>query len=149
MSGRLDPLEELRSAWPSLEAPAPDRELAGEDPLTRRSVAWLQRAWELHEAPAGSPPVALRPRPLLGWAAAAAVLVLGAAAALWRQEAPGEPGDAAPAVAQHQPEPAPAEEPVVVAVILADRVELQSGPVRLIFLNEPLAPASETNEDDR
>lgn len=76
-----DPLEALRKAWNSVEAPDPTPEQG--DSQTEAAVAWMRDAWEALEAPEPVLPQELRrspwklrlvrSRPLL---AAAAVLIL-------------------------------------------------------------------------
>ena len=157
----FDPLEDLREAWQSLEAPEPADELDAADARTREVVAWLRAAWRTVE-PARQPRVPagasiLRPRfgrpALLRLAAAALILALGAAV-FWRPgaEAPGRPGEdepAEPVVADGPGGPVPEvipEQPVPegrvqLASLSSEHIEMRSGPVRLILLTGDGHPA--------
>ena len=144
---RLDgsdlPLDELRRAWERLETPRPEPELEDCDPRTRAAVAWMQAAWSRVEAPAPRVPLArpaLRPQPwMLPLAAAAGVLLaLAVVFALQRLGVGVRPADVdTPIAAQPASQGAPAPRPddaVELAALAPDRVELRSGPVRLILL---------------
>jgi len=144
MSVGRDPLDALGAAWRSLAPPDPAAALDAPDPATRAAIDWMRAAWQ-----AGAPaaPTAIpwrlrlrlaRPsvRPLLPWIAAAAATLL---VALLLRPAPSPPPGAEPvelAAHPHPPEPShagsPGASPELVS-LSADRMELRSGPVRLIL----------------
>ncbi len=154
----FDPLDDLRAAWRSLEAPAPTDELADADPRTRRAVEWMRAAWATVEperelAPPRPVPVAaprLLPPPVL-LRLAAAILVATLAALLWwrpdgsaavEEGAPGLTADSdapsAPDRRVPEPERVP-EQPVLEHVVQfaslsSEKLEMRSGPVRLVLL---------------
>jgi ferric-dicitrate binding protein FerR (iron transport regulator) len=143
------PLDELRRAWATAEPPRPDAALDAADASTRAAVAWMQAAWNRVEAPAPVVPLALRAR-RRGWrrwaqplAAAAGVLVaLGAWLALQRIPGGARPGgvDTETTAQVEGPAPALPDTKVEVAALAPDRVELRSGPVRLILLTGEDSP---------
>jgi len=139
-----DPLERLAASWKKLEAPSPDRDLEREDEATRRAVLWIRQAWSALETPAFRAPRHLRFAPFRRRflrPAVAAALLLAAGGLLLSPERPGETRSAAEIVvrAPNPPEPRP--------VLLPDsrpgRMELRSGPVRLILLQPDTKPLSE------
>jgi len=139
-----DPLELLAASWKRLEAPSPARDLEKEDEVTRRAVLWLRQAWSTLEAPVLRAPRRLRFAPFRRRVlrpAVAAALLLAAGAALFLPGRPQETRSAAEIVvrAPNPPEPRP--------VLLPDsrpgRMELRSGPVRLILLQPNKKPLSE------
>lgn len=173
-----DPLDELRDAWNSLDAPEPADDPVDADPATRAAVEWMRQAWATVE-PTREPSVPrpapiLRPsfarRPLVPLAAA--VLLAGFAALLWwsagddRDETRDAPAvvDVDPPVTkieEHrvpQPERVP-ELPVPeyghqLASLSSNHLEMRSGPVRLILLTGPGASADGSalpphSEEDR
>jgi hypothetical protein len=134
--------EELRELYRRLRPP-PLADGAGEaDPETARVVRWMQRAWRELEPPRAVLPrsVARRPRRLARPAllAAAAVVLLLAGAALWRALAARSAAVPRLDVAR---EPAPAgTDGVEILDVRPDRLELRSGPVRLVLLGPPPPP---------
>lgn len=143
------PLDELRRAWAAAEPPPPDPDLDQADASTRAAVAWMQAAWSRVEAPVPVAPLALRAR-RSGWRrwaqplAAAAGVLLALSAALWLQRSgpavrPG--GVDTETTAQIEgPAPTRPDTDVEVAALAPDRVELRSGPVRLILLTGEDSP---------
>ena len=139
------PPADLRRAWSRLEPPRPDPDLEGSDEPTRAAVEWMRAAWSRLEAPAPVVPLALHRR-RSGWrrwaqplAAAAGVLVaLGVWLALQRLEPGVRPDgvDTETTARTHvgEPAPVPLDDGVELAALAPDRVELRSGPVRLILL---------------
>jgi hypothetical protein len=132
--------EDLRRLYARLQPPPLADDIAEADPETARAVRWMQAAWQELEIPAARVPNLARraPRRLrrLHFAlAAAAGLLLAAGAALWRGLA-GAPPEPAARLAEG---PAlPAADRVEVLAALPDRVELRSGPVRLVLLTPPI-----------
>jgi len=129
----IPPLAELGAAWRALAAPDATAPLDEPDAATRATIERLRRAWQL-SAPPASPrlPWRLRTRPLLRRAAPWSGATLAAAATLLlalRLLAPAEQPAIAPA-----PDPAP--------VVLADRVLLRSGNVRVILFTPSAAPTA-------
>lgn len=124
----------LRELYRRLTPPAPADELAEADAEAARAVRWMQAAWRGLEVPPAVAPVrrvavsrSRLVRRALPWLVAAGVLAGGTA--LWlRARGP-------------QPAPSPEEHlsaaPVVVEDVRADRMELRSGPVRLVLLSPP------------
>jgi hypothetical protein len=128
------PLDELRRAWRGLEPELPAGELAEADPATRASVAWMRAAWTGLPVPEPRVPGQLRRRPalrLLGaLSAAAAVLAL-----LWAA------GWQAPVQRFEEPARTQTVQPTAntgpqLAALDSGRLELRSGPVRLILLKD-------------
>ena len=126
-----DPLDDLKSAWSELEAPAPAEHLADTDEVTQETVNWLRSAFDTLDVPAAELPARrLAPVVYIGLAAAACVLALAFAHRLT-------------AISPHTPE----EQVVVLDVpLLANpifhedgSIELKKGGVRLILLPDPLA----------
>ncbi len=133
--------EDLRRLYASLRPPPLADDAAEADPETARTVQWMRDAWHgLEIPPARVPRVTRRaPRRLrrlrFALLAAAAGLLLAAGAALWRGLA-GAPPDPAARLAEG---PAlPDADRVEVLAALPDRVELRSGPVRLVLLTPPI-----------
>lgn len=130
-----EPRDPLRALWDAVEPPAAHRTLDGEDDATRAAVAWLQGAYARLEPAAAPPRLGLVPHRARRWprrialAAAAAALLLLARAA-WNEP---RPGLTLPTEAWIPP-PAAAPEVQVLASD-AQRLELRSGPVRLILLH--------------
>ncbi len=165
-----DPLDALASLWSSLAPPARTDDLEREDELTRASVAWMRTAWEALELPAASdaetttraagdvltlhahpqrPAVDTRTAPVrsMSWRplAAAAVLLLSLAGPLLLLSPAGPTTDGSafdPRVTTHHDggEPAPQHGPIVTRAD-AHRLELRSGPVRLVLLTNTTAPS--------
>lgn len=138
------PLREFAALYRGLQPPPLADGASAADPETARVVQWMQTAWRgLEVPPARVPelprrvPHALRPLrgparlALLG--AAATLLVLGGAA-LWRALRRVDEPARAPRVAQN-PDDEGGEVEVLAA--LHDRLELRSGPVRLVLLDPP------------
>jgi len=148
------PLEDLRRAWARLDAPQSAPELEVCDERTRAAVAWMQKAWGRVEAPAPVVPhTAFRrasPRWMLPLAAAAgALLALGVWIALQRSTSGVRPEGVSQPSAERTTQPqesAPGgasgliEGEVELAALAADRIELRSGPVRLILLTATASP---------
>ncbi len=147
---REDPLDDLSRAFRDWPAPYATRELTDEDQATRRSVAWLAVALQAQSPQTAAPPEALlqRASPAGPWRllragrplAAAAVLLalLGGPLLLLSEPAPS-PAPPATVVDERTP-PAPAAPdagPVAGLVVAAsrERIELRSGPVRLLLLS--------------
>jgi len=133
-----DPLEALRAAWRAIE-PADPGSLAEEqlDPATRAVIQRLRRAYALAgPEPAALPwriRLALHRRALRRVAVAALVLALSALAV--REFAHPSGSQTAPEPAPIAAEPAAAAEAgVLLASLTPERMELRSGPVRLILL---------------
>jgi hypothetical protein len=142
------PLDELREAWRSQSPAEPADELEEADPKTRATVAWMRAAWQALEVPEPRLPaprrarfVRLRPRlvPLVLAAAAAVLVMLGVYLAkdasdvqrmpeqetrLAQGEGPSEPLQRTTEVASSAD----------IAYLGDDRMELRSGPVRLVLL---------------
>ena len=135
---------ELRELYRALQPPPLADDADDADPETARAVQWMRDAWQGLEIPAARVPMAprrvrrvARPLRFALLAAAAALLALGGAA-LWRAlgRAPSAPSSA-PRLADR---PAPRDTSgVEVLAALPDRLELRSGPVRLVLL----APADD------
>jgi len=146
-----DPLAQLSQAWQELEAPAANRELEDEDPLTQEAVRWMAEAWSQLEAPAAVATAEGRPRRRLrilrsaARAVAAALLVRALALLFPHGDAP-DPLVEGPPTAAGPPPPTVAQPPAQAAnrpVLLAtaeDRIEVRSGSVRLTLLQS--APVS-------
>jgi len=124
--------------------PDPLADAAGDaDPRTARVVAWMRAAWEELEVPPARAPRALRRRAaprrllLLGALAAAALAVLGAA--LWRAGPRPLPAHVAQGPVPRAPAEPSAPAPFTAGVVALpdDRIELRSGPVRLVLLAPP------------
>ena len=154
--------EELRAAWAALPAPEPAEdlsELARRDPGTARAVELVRGLWSRLEAPPLPVPVPSRSRPRgparvrrawrpLAWAGAAAAAAL--LALLARQLAGPRPGGSAELAGAPDAGSAPhatgarpgtttsaerdSEEPILVALD-ERRLEMRSGPVRLVLLH--------------
>jgi hypothetical protein len=139
-----DPLrDELARIYRGLRPPPLADAASAADAETARAVLWMQDAWRGLEVPPARVPLPgrRRARPRLlrpALAAAAAALVLGALAlARLLGRRASEP---APPVAQ-----GPADAGAVeILALQAGRVELRSGPVRLVLL---APPASYPTED--
>lgn len=144
MTTERDPLDELRAAWRAMAPPDPTASVDARDEPTRAAVAWMRSAW----AAAAPPPTSAlpwrvrlriaRPRVVraLPWVAAAAALVV--CTALLGRGGRTE-HDAAP-VPELVARPEPIAKPELVS-LSADRMELRSGPVRLILFT----PGMESN----
>ena len=150
MSDELDlpSSDELRALYRRLQPPPLPDDLAAADPETARAVRWMQGAWRGLVVPRTVVPSRLtRPRLFLSRgrrariaAVAAAVLLLGGAA-LWRLSSGIGPGSIPARVAQ-----IPSEGPLHAVELIdvgPDRIELRSGPVRLLLLDPPPEPADE------
>ena len=126
------PLDELRAAWSRLSAPAPRAEA---DRATQASIAWMRSAWDSLESPAPDPRVLLRHRAraeraaITSWAAAAAVIIGGIVFALQRLAPPARPG-----IERAVMDSTPSANKPYIAAIEPGRLEMRSGPVRLILL---------------
>lgn len=128
------PLDELRSAWSSLEAPEPRPDAA-----TVASVEWMRAAWRALPVPAADPSVLVSRRrraerqTIATWAAAATVLLAGIAFSVQRLTPPARSGVEVTAIGGE-----PSSTKPYIAAVESDRVEMRSGPVRLILLtNDP------------
>ena len=171
-----DPLRPFTSAWRALTPPEPTAPLKTPDAETAATIAWLRRAWQTvapdRAAPSAPPnelPWRLRRRIALariarpfrdvgpGLVAAAAVVLaalfffagehgssppLHEEGAIPTELAAGPAPDSITAVS-----PAPSSVPVLTQ-ISADRMELRSGPVRLILFtpNSSTSPALEDSK---
>jgi len=147
MKPEVDPLAELSAAWRALPPPDPTSIVDAPDPATRAAIAWLQDAWRA-SAPALSLDRKLpwrlrirlarrRARPITRWlaSAAAVLLVLSLLSRTSRRSPLAPPPElASQRVAAVDASHEPVSEPVSVT---ADRMELRSGPVRLILLTPP------------
>jgi hypothetical protein len=127
----------LRRAWSELSAPEPDAP-AG-DPAEEAAAAWMRAAWSALEPPPAELPFAVRRRArrarLAPLALAAGLTGLAAAAVLAMVVALRErAAEHADALARAGAEAH--EETIEVAAVDAGRMELRSGPVRLILLDE-------------
>lgn len=144
------PLRELGALYRGLQPPPLADGASAADPRTARVVQWMQSAWRGLEVPPARVPELPRRAPqglralrgparlaLLG--AAAALLVLGGAA-LWRALRHVDEPARAPRVAENPDNAAGGgdkESEVEVLAALPDRLELRSGPVRLVLLEPP------------
>lgn len=127
-----DDLHFLKAAWNSLEAPDLTRELVEEDEPTRAAVTWLQAAYQsaapdVKPLPKLSRPTAAQRASAL--AVAAAILAAFIHLVTLIPSIPKVEVAVAPA-----PVPTPAPTPKFNP--LTGQLELQSGPVRLIFIND-------------
>lgn len=141
---------DLRAAWLRLPAPEPAGELAAADAETRAAVAWMCAAWDVVAIPASVPLLAAGPsrvhtvrprrsRLVLPASLAAAGLLLFALAGLWLFGSGRLAGSDAPIVrvAGGLPRPDPSTRKAAalrVAAVDAERIELRSGPVRLLLI---------------
>jgi hypothetical protein len=146
------PSDELRALYRRLQPSPLADDVAGADPETARVVRWMQGAWSGLTPPRTLVPSGLtRPRrsawraPRTRIAAAAAAVLLLAGAVLWRLLAGTGPSSAPERVAQVPPQgPAPTVEAVVELIdVRPDRIELRSGPVRLLLLDPSPEPSAE------
>jgi len=144
VADREERLRELEAAWRSLPLPPPNRELEDEDPATRQAVEWMRSAWVSLEIPrAPAPPVPMRARrrwpSRLARIAAVLVLALGALLLARSISAPDETEIArTPPTNDTEARQGPDPPPPAVALLAAtaDRIELRSGPVRLVLLTD-------------
>jgi hypothetical protein len=155
-------LDALRAAYHALPPPPPVRELSEEDATTRAAVAWMAAAFAALPVPACPVPATARPaapapaarsaawsaaRTARRFAAAAALLALLLGAAFWLatlRPAPDTPP--APVVVAPRADGTPPAEPRLATAVVAaapDRLELTSGPVRLLLFTESFEPAPE------
>jgi hypothetical protein len=148
--GADDPLRELAAAFRSLEPPDPTTSVESPDAATSAALNWLRAAWRA-SAPAAPPalPWGVRARlalrrggPVVRAAAAAAALLAGAfflARSLASRPEPAptriatQPSflESDEAARSHAPEADDAAPRLV--SLTADRMEMRSGPVRLIL----------------
>jgi hypothetical protein len=147
----------LQSAWRSIPPPDPTAPVDAPDAETRASVEWLSAAWRAAASHAPAPstlPARLRARLLrrraaaiAPWLAAAAALVLGITWFARSERTPSPPIELAsehsatvePPLAPRSAGPESGEPKLV--TLTADRMELRSGPVRLILFT----PSQESN----
>lgn len=129
----LDPLEELAAQWRRLEPPDATAAVDAPDDATRAAIGWMREAWRA-AAPAAPRdlPWKLRARLLrrraLPWLAAAAAIV----AVAFLLSRAGEPGGRS--LGRPDPVRVAAQVPSHRSFDCApDRIELRSGPVRLIL----------------
>jgi len=149
MDGEREPLDDLARAFREWPAPDATRELRDEDQATRRAVAWMVAALRAQAPASAAPPQSLRrrapaPRPwqLRDWrplAAAAVLLALLGGPLLLVEDIHDPPAprvaDASPPAAPPAgPGPATATSPGLVVAVDRERIELRSGPVRLLLL---------------
>jgi hypothetical protein len=136
-----DPLDELAARWRRLEPPDPTAAIDGPDAATRAAIGWMRDAWRAATPAAPRAlPWRLRARLLrrtaLPWLAAAAAIV-AVAFLLSRAGDPGRRPTGRP-----DPVRVAAQEPSLRSFACApDRIELRSGPVRLILFTTTTAPA--------
>ncbi len=149
---------ELRALYQRLQPPPLADDARAADPETARVVGWVQDAWRgLAVPPARVPLVPRRSAPLprlltldprtrrRTLVAAAAVLLLLAGAALWQGLAGAPPLVSVPRVADGSARPDAGGVEVLAA--LPDRLELRSGPVRLVLLEPPNEPSTTPTTD--
>jgi hypothetical protein len=134
-----DEAVELRAHYRRLQPPPLADDLEGSDPETARVVQWMQGAWRGLTPPRTLVPGRTLPRPTVRLVprlriAAAAAAVLLAGAALWRVLSRTDPTSAPAHLAQAPAEPLRGVE---VIDVRPDRLELRSGPVRLLLLDPP------------
>jgi len=152
--GDPTPSAELRDLYRSLQPPRPADEACAADPRTARAVAWMRAAWTQLEIPEAAPPSRTLARPrsrwpgavgprVLGLAAAAVALAL-AGAALWPRSWRADPSEPPASLAQSEgipgnssAVPASGHDGIQVITSAPDRLELLSGPVRLMLLDTP------------
>ena len=147
---RDDPwIDDLRRAWRELEPRPAAEDLELEDDETRARVEWMRAAWSSLDVPEPRLPLATSARPAStagtrassgGWptryrrlATAAAILLI----ALWfsrTEQSPQRSGEQARPV-DGRPI-TPGDEGPQLAALSSNRVELRSGPVRLILLKD-------------
>jgi hypothetical protein len=154
-----DPLDALRDAWRTAAGPDPER--GADDDASAAVAAWLRGAWDVLEAPAvsedairrlaprGAPPVLSERRaaPVQAWVGVAAAAAILLWAALGRAPGGGNRVDVAsatPTANENASGPTPDLAPIEVTDVTPARMELRSGPVRLVLLNEWTDEASET-----
>lgn len=126
-----EPWTGLRSAWNALEAPAPADDWREADERTRACVEWMRAAWsEVRPSRAASPPVRAW-RGYRPWPAAAAAVLVGSllSFAVERRGIAEAPTARSPRTAREE---------ITVAAVAPDRLELISGPVRLVLLSPEL-----------
>lgn len=134
MSDERDDEERVRALgelYRSLTPPPLADGLAEADEETVRAVRWMQSAWRELEVPPtafpirrAAPPRKKLLRRALPWLVAAGVLA-GGAALLLRE----------PRVSESEEQLSAA--PIEIEDVRADRIELRSGPVRLVLLSPP------------
>jgi len=143
-------LMKLHAAWRAMTPPDPTAGLESPDPRTAATLDWMRAAWSA-SAPAAPPALPWRLRlqlarrraaPSAPWLAAAAA-VIAAIALFVRDGARDRVREATtPPCVELATEPNPAppradpevDAPKLVS-LTADRMELRSGPVRLILFN--------------
>ena len=141
-----DDADELRALYARLEAPPLPDGIEEADPETQRVTRWMQAAWRRVEPPRVlRPPLSSR-RPIRGrrvrWivlAAAAAVLLAAGGLFLVSRPAP----------AMHPPPSETAAAPdasagIEILAVDPERIELRSGPVRLVLLDALALPDSDS-----
>ena len=128
-----DELDALRALYARLTPPELPDELERADTETAQAVGWVRAAWRTLEVPPARVPLRALPRRrarTLALALTAAAIVLAVL------------GSALRAVHVRRIEPervaqAPAVRPAITVNALPDRLELVSGPVRLVLLDPP------------
>jgi hypothetical protein len=123
---------ELRALYARLQPPPLADEPFEADAETVRVVGWMQQAWRGLAVPPARAPRRARPRPVRRALAAAALLLVVAGAAFlraWRERTATRPERLAGVGTR--------TEGVEVLAALPDRLELRSGPVRLVLLEPP------------
>jgi hypothetical protein len=147
-----EPADELRALYGRLEPPPLADGVEEADADTQRVARWMQAAWRGIEPPRAlrPPERALAPHPHRSWhgrrvrwlviAAAAAVLLAAGGLFLLSRPAP-----ATRPLSSETAAPAP-DSPAGIEVLAIDpeRVELRSGPVRLVLLDPPELPSSDS-----
>jgi hypothetical protein len=151
-------LDALRAAYHALPPPPPVRELSEEDATTRAAVAWMAAAFAALPVPACPVPATARPaqaslaslsaaRAARRFAAAAALLALLLGAAWWLATLrPASHSSSAPVAVAPRADSTPLPNAQLAAALVAaapDRLELTSGPVRLLLFTESFEPAPE------
>jgi len=139
--------DELRALYERLQPPPLADEAGESDPTTAEVVAWMRGAWQRIEPPRVAVPRPAVPLPSrrrtrsssFALAAAAALVLLAGAAAYLRALRPAS-----------APPPNVAEQPasgVEILAVLPDRIELRSGPVRLVLLAPTPTETTSENTD--
>ena len=137
MTPTNDPLDSFKNAWEGLEPQQPGGDLDQEHAETQRAVAWMQEAWTALEIPTPVVPKRRQSRrwfPLpLRYAAAAAILLAVGSGLFWL---PGSGDGTAPLTTETTTPDAPR-----ILMATEERIEMESGPVRLILVAGTVARA--------
>ena len=124
MSSKNDDIRFLKRAWNELSAPRPFRNLEDEDLQTRAAVGWLQSAYRTASPSVASPTArhSKRIQQFVAVAVAASVMFL-TLRGIWML-----PSTQTLEIVQS---------PTPVYDAQSGQLELRSGPVRLLFLDQP------------